>query len=109
MQEASDKIGGHLFETHIRLIAQAHPDRSRLAVGRLQQMAGAFGAFTQSRLATFHLRRVRRGWPTRPAGRGSLMSHEEIATLFHPPTATVAAERMQTSEFTELEPPADRR
>ena len=34
------------------------------------------------------------------------MSHEEIATLFHPPSATVAAERMQTSEFTELEPPA---
>ncbi len=33
------------------------------------------------------------------------MSHEEIATLFHPPTATVAAERMQTMEFRELEPP----
>src|SRR6267143_138449 len=31
VQAASDKIGGHLFETHIRLIAQAHPARSRLA------------------------------------------------------------------------------
>src|SRR5207245_583112 len=37
--------------------------------------------------------------------KGSLLSHEEIATLFHPPTASVAAERMQTMEFTELEPP----
>ncbi len=49
VQAASDKIGGHLFETHIRLIAQARPDVGQLAVARLQQMAGAFGAFTQSR------------------------------------------------------------
>jgi len=69
-------------------------------------MAGAFGAFTQSRLATFHLRRVRQGSPPGPSGQGSLMSHEELATIFHPPTASVAAERMQTTEFTELEPPA---
>jgi DNA helicase HerA-like ATPase len=33
------------------------------------------------------------------------MSHEEIATIFHPPTAAVAAEQMQTMEFRELEPP----
>src|SRR5207253_4072335 len=30
----------------------------------------------------------------------------ELATLFHPPTATAAAEQMQTLEFAELEPPA---
>jgi len=106
LQAASDKIGGHLFETHIRLIVDAHPDADQLAVDRLQQMAGALGAFTQSRLATFHLRRVRRGPPRRPSGKGSLMSHEELATLFHPPTASVAAERMQNTEFAELEPPA---
>jgi len=106
VQAASDKIGGHLFETRIRLIAQTCPDADQLAGDRLQQMAGAFGAFTQSRLATFHLRRIRRGSPPRPVGRGSLMSVEEIATLFHPPTATVAAERMQNAEFRELEPPA---
>jgi len=106
LQAASDKIGGHLFETHIRLIVQTPPNADQLAVDRLQQMAGALGAFTQSRLATFHLRRVRRGLPRRPSGKGSLMSHEELATLFHPPTASVAAERMQNTEFAELEPPA---
>lgn len=106
VQAAADKIGGHLFETHIRLIAHAPADARWLAVDRIQQMAGAFGAFTQSRLATFRLQRVRRGSPPSASGKGSLMSHEELATLWHPPTATVAAERMQTSEFTELEPPA---
>src|SRR5438128_1210535 len=70
-------------------------------------MAGASGTFTQSRLATFHVRRLRRGTAPRLFRQGSLLSHEEIATLFHPPTATVAAERMQTMEFRELEPPAN--
>ena len=34
------------------------------------------------------------------------MSHEELATLWHPPTETAQAERMLASEFTELEAPA---
>ena len=32
---SAEKIGGHLFETHIRLIAQARPDAGQLAVDRL--------------------------------------------------------------------------
>lgn len=104
LQAAYDKIGGHLFETHICLIAQARGD-SALALDRLREMAGAFGAFTQSRLATFRVRHVRKGVPKRPSRRGSLLSHEEIATLFHPPTTSVSAEKMRTTEFTELEPP----
>jgi hypothetical protein len=107
LQAASGKIGGHLFETHILLIAHAAPDAADLAMDRLRQLAGAFGAFTQSRLARFHLGRIRRGKPSRPTGERSLMSHEEIATLFHPPTATAGAERMQSMEFRELEPPSD--
>jgi hypothetical protein len=105
LQAASGKIGAHLFETHIQLVAHAPPHAHRLAVDRLRQIAGAFGAFTQSRLATFHLGRIRVGWPAHQATDGSLYSHDEIATLFHPPTATVAAEQMETTEFTELEPP----
>ena len=106
LQAAAEKIGGHLFETHIRLIAHARPEDSQLAASRLRQMAGALGAFTQSRLATFHLGRVRRGVAHAPARDGRLMSHEEIATLYHPPTSTVAAEGMQSTEFSELEPPS---
>ncbi len=107
LQAASSKIGGHLFETHIQLVAYAPAGAERVAMERLQQLAGAFGTFTQSRLARFHMTRVRRGAPARPAGEGSLLSHEELATLFHPPTATAAAERMQTMEFRELEPPPE--
>lgn len=105
LQAASGKISGHLFETHIQMIAYAPRGAQRLATDRLRQLSGAFGAFTQSRLATFHMGRIRQGVPARPSRQGSLLSHEEIATLFHPPTATVAVERMQTLEFRELEPP----
>lgn len=106
LQGASGKLGGHLFETHIRLVAFAAPGRQPAATDRLHQLAGAFGAFTQSRLATFQVSPVQRGSPRPPSRQGSLLSHEEVATLFHPPTATAAAERMQTAEFRELEPPA---
>lgn len=105
LQAASAKIGGHLFETHIVLTAHAPADAAGIAEDRLRQLAGAFGAFTQSRLARFHLRRIRRITSWHPTGEGSLLSNEELATLFHPPTASVAAERMQTTEFRELEPP----
>ncbi len=105
LQAGSAKVGGHLFETHILLVAHAPADAAEVAQDRLRQLAGAFGAFTQSRLALFHLGRIRRGTPINPGGQGSLLSNEEIATLFHPPTATVAAEQMQTMEFRELEPP----
>lgn len=106
LQAASAKIGGHLFETHIYLVAHAPADSRRQAHDRIRQMAGALGAFTQSRLATFHVSRIRRGPPAHARGEGSLCSHEEIGTLYHPPTATAGAERMQSTEFRELEPPA---
>lgn len=105
LQAASGKIGAHLFETHVQIVVHAPELSDPLALDRLQQISGAFGAFTQSRLARFHLRGICRRAPSCPAGQGSLLSHEELATLFHPPTATVAAERMQTMDFTELEPP----
>ena len=106
LQAASVKIGSHLFEARILLIAHAPANSRDLAHDRLRQLAGAFGAFTQSRMATFELGRIRQGYPNHGARKGSLLSHEELATLFHPPTATAAAERMQTLEFRELEPPS---
>ncbi len=106
LQAASEKIGGHLFESHIRLTVSAPSERHREAIDRIRQMAGAFGAFTKSRLATFHLGPIRCGRLQPLRSRGFLLSHEELATLWHPPTATVLAEQMQTTEFTELEAPA---
>jgi len=105
LQAASEKVAGHLFETHIRLVAYAPAEHYRLALDRIRQMAGAFGAFTKSRLATFHVGHIQRGTGRAFPVRGFLLSHEELATLFHPPTASVAAEKMQMTEFAELEPP----
>ena len=64
-------------------------------------MAGAFGSFTVSRLATFRAAPVRRSRRPRPF----LLSHEELATLWHPPTAIVGLAHLQATEFTELEAP----
>lgn len=105
LQGAAEKIGGHLFETNIHFVIHVPAGAGRIAADRLRQMAGAFGAFTQSRLAVFHLNHVRRGAARMPTGSGHLHSHDEIAGFFHPPTATVGAERMQSMEFQELEPP----
>lgn len=102
---ANEKVGGHLFDAFIRLIVQASPEDHRLALDRIQQMAGAFGTFTKSRLARFRVRRLGPGVKTPRRARGFLLSHEELATLFHPPTATAQAEKMSVSQFSELEAP----
>jgi hypothetical protein len=106
LQAASEKVGGHLFESTIRLTVNAMPNDKSIALERLNRMAGAFGAFTKSRLATFQSSKPhQRSVPmTRKAS--FLLSHEELATLWHPPTATTQAERLQSNEFQELEAPA---
>jgi hypothetical protein len=107
LQAAADKIGGHLFEMRIHVIVHAPPGSDVLAVQNLRQMFGALGAFTKSHLATFRLEPVRqRPFSTTTRSSGWLASHEEVATLFHPPTATVGAEGLLTSDFAEMEPPA---
>jgi hypothetical protein len=106
LQAASDKLSGHLFDCRICLEVSASEDHRDEAMDRLRVMAGAFGAFSQSRLATFHAGPIREKRDDKHSGPSFLLSHEELATLFHPPTASVQAERLQTTAFTELEPPA---
>lgn len=106
LQAAADKLGGHLFDANLRLIVRAPPEYEPAALERLRSMTGAFGAFTRSRLATFRAGRLRRGRPRQFLRSAFLLSHEELATLWHPPTATAGAERLMTSEFRELEAPA---
>lgn len=107
LQAAADKLGGHLFETRLMLIVHAPPESESAALRALQQMFGALGAFTKSHLATFRLEPLRASILGLSLRRSTfLASHEELATLFHPPTASVAAEGLLTSDFAELEPPA---
>lgn len=106
LQAAADKLGGHLFSVSLRIMAVGDPENELQIRERLHTIAAALGAFTRSRLAMFAPEQLRRGRPPRVPRRTFLLSIEELATLWHPPTAGVAAERMQTAPFTELEPPS---
>lgn len=93
-----------LFETHIRLGLTA-PAGSALkdATRTLRELAGTFGQYS-ARLAAFRLGKVQRGSP-RQRSPAFLLSSEELATLWHPPTATVRAETLASVESREAEPP----
>lgn len=104
LQAASEKLGSHLFSARLRIVGEG--DDRAVVDARLHAIAAALGALTRSRLATFTVSRAR-AVDKRPPASSFLLSHEELATLWHPPTAGVEPERMQTADFTELEAPAD--
>ncbi len=106
MQAASDKLSRLLFDAHLSLHVAVPPDGSARAARRLQVMAGAFGVFSQPRLARFTASRIRKACPRRHAP-ACLLSAEEVATLWHPPTATVQGVNVSTLPCRQLELPAN--
>ncbi len=74
-----------------------------VCIERLRRMTGALGTFKKSRLATFKSTSPSRN-PSTMHPPSFLMSHEELATLWHPSTEAAQAERMQASKFTEVQP-----
>ncbi|MDP1798584.1 MAG: type IV secretion system DNA-binding domain-containing protein [Planctomycetaceae bacterium] len=106
LQAASAKVGGHLFEVRLTLSVTVAPTQVDQGHDRLRQLAGALGVFTSQRLATFRWHLARQGTGRHRSRPSFLLAHDELATFFHPPTAGASVEGLQTSEFTELEPPA---
>jgi hypothetical protein len=105
---ASDKLGRHLFEAHIRLTVAASQDQRKRASAAMRHLAGAFAQFTTPRTSAFSASRVSVEASGRQfSGRGSLLSCEEVATLWHPATATVRTPAMHVTGSRELEPPVD--
>ncbi len=104
LQAASDKLGRLLFDCRIRLLVTAREGARDQAVRKLRELAGAFGPFQMPRLASFHATRIMQG-DSDSRHRGFLLSTEELATLFHPPTETVRAPTMARVDSRELEPP----
>jgi hypothetical protein len=104
---AGDKLAKHLFATHIRLIVTGPPDVEEAARRKLEEIAGSFGMFSLPRLGAFHASRIRRA--DAPSSRfwshASLLSTEELATLWHPPTTTVRSPTLAQVESREFEPP----
>ncbi|MBI3461437.1 MAG: DUF87 domain-containing protein [Planctomycetes bacterium] len=96
LQAASDKLGRLLFDARIRLSVSGPKEAKSLARRKLREMAGAFGQFSLPRSGSFRLCRCSRPF---------LLSTEEAATLWHPPTAAVRAPAMAVVESRELEAP----
>ncbi len=101
LEAAMDKCGKHLFETHLRLSVSGPASAEALARAYLREMSGSFGVFGSPRLASFYPRRAN---PLRK--RGFLLSSEEVATMWHPPTSRVRSERLDRADYRQLEPPS---
>lgn len=109
LQAASDKLGRLLFEARLRLTVFAPATQIRAALHKLEELAGAVGQFSWPRLATFEVRPAREHPPNRTGERlpPFLLSTEEVASLWHPPTAGVRTATMDRVESRSLEPPTD--
>jgi hypothetical protein len=107
LQAAADKLSRHLFEVRLRVVVSASRHKARLARLQLRQMMGAFGQFTVPQRANFHPSRVRARRKLSSVGGqdGFLLSAEELATLWHPATATVKAPAIAVNQSREFEPP----
>ena len=89
-EAAKDKVGRHLFEATICMTVSGPAGGDATAKRMLREIAGAFGAFSSPRLASFHLTRSKQAFR---------LSTEEIASLWHPTTVNARASRMQSSDY----------
>ncbi|MGE0533454.1 MAG: type IV secretory system conjugative DNA transfer family protein [Pirellulales bacterium] len=102
LQAAADKLGRHLFEARLTVSISFPTAREKEAARRLPELVGSLGHFNSPRTACFVA-----GRPTKHKRLGPLflLSTEELATLFHPPTQTVQGSSVARVETRELEPP----
>jgi hypothetical protein len=112
IQAASDKVGGHLYNVRIRLSVHCRPEDVARARQKIETMLAAFASFTISRLSLFERSRIRIHRGPLPRLRPSrlrsfFLSHCELATLFHPATATAQTDQMARLPFTELPAPVN--
>jgi hypothetical protein len=91
------KLDQPLFMARIHVKAAAPADRA--AKRQLHQLAAALAPFTINSPA--HFRFLREG----SNGRGSLLSVDELAILFHPATPSVKTERLEQVGSRRFEPP----
>jgi hypothetical protein len=103
---ANEKVGSFLFEVSLRIVSIAPQTTTAEVDRRLQQVAAVLSALARPRLATFQRAKVVKtnAWPNRSRC-GFLLCCEELATLFHPPTRSVAAANVKSNSHRKLEPP----
>lgn len=109
LQAAAHKLGQHLFEVELILTAAAPPDQERAAQMKLLEMAAVLNKFTIPRFGEFQASRTERNTRRSKRNRKSsfLLSDEEIATIWHPPTKSVRDTSIQATHSRRFEPPAE--
>ncbi len=107
LQAASDKLGQHLFAARVRLCIAAEARLAAHAKQRLEELVGAFGHVSSPRHASFTATEVRAARTAHPKGSipRYLLSTEEVATLFHPPTQVAQDARLDRVESRRFSPP----
>lgn len=101
--EDETKLNGLLFESWLTVEVFAHRSARQPATSRIRELTGAFGQVASSD-TRFEADPIR-AFPLRKRRRGFLLSPEEIAILWHPPTAEVRATRLSRNRLSEIEPP----
>lgn len=97
--DISNKLNETLFASRLRVTVTTTKDGQKAARRKLEEVVATLGRFHQA--AAFQTLKTKK-----PPRWQFLMSAAEIATLWHPLTASGdAVSRMQRSEFRELEPP----
>lgn len=106
LQAASVKLGQHLFEVQLRLVAHAPTGQKQTVIRKLHEMAAVLNKFTEPRLGLFQSSGISKN-EIRPQRRGFLLSDEELATIWHLPTSSVRDVSLQATHSRRLEPPVE--
>lgn len=107
LQGAMEKAGSYLFAVAIRLSVSAAAANRDAALRKLDELTAVVSATAIPRLATFHATPVRRGRPGVVPTTTTFFSADEVASLWHPATPSVAAAGLRASDVRRPEPPDD--
>ncbi len=105
LEAAMEKVSSNLFAVTIRLSVATAPFTQAAALRKLDELVAVASSTAISRLATFHPTPVRRADRRRRQAAATYLSADEIASLWHPPTAGVAAAGLRANEVRKPEPP----
>jgi hypothetical protein len=105
LQAAHDKLRHRLFEVRLRVSVHAPAEQEERALAKLQELAGALGAFTEPEHAAWHVMSLRRGDQQPRRTQDFLLSTEELATLWHLPVFSIQIPTLDLAPYRQLEPP----
>jgi hypothetical protein len=105
LHAAMDKVSSYLFAVTIRLSVAAELPNRAAALRKIDELAAVVSSTAIPRLARFHSTPVRRPHSASRRAAVTFLSAEEIASLWHPATAGVAAAGLRASEVRKPEPP----